>query len=118
MYGLQVVPDDAARHPRRPVARAVFRFDGAQLIRHSEAGLICCKWTGRDEAPAARCLIYSYFAEALRVGVDQGVQGVEGVGGGCDEEEPSHLCLMAGMAAGVLEAIETRDEETNLAGQA
>ena len=43
------------------------------------------------------------------MGVDQGVQGVEGVGAGCDEEEPSHLSRMA---AGVLKAIEMRDEET------
>ena len=80
MYGLQVVPDDAARHPRRPVARAVFRFDGAQLIRHSEAGLICCKWTGRDEAPARWRLGHSYVAEAPRVGVDQCMERFEGVG--------------------------------------
>ena len=41
MGRLQLVPYKTARHPRRPVALAVFRFDGAQLIRHSEAGLIC-----------------------------------------------------------------------------
>ena len=42
------------------------------------------------------------------MGVNQGVQGVEGVGAGCDEEQSSHLSRMA---AGVLKAIETRDVE-------
>ena len=49
------------------------------------------------------------------MGGDQGVQGVEGVGAGCDEEQSSHLSRMA---AGVLKAIEMRDEATNLARRA
>tara|TARA_B100000683_G_scaffold43293_1_gene38904 strand:+ start:343 stop:510 length:168 start_codon:yes stop_codon:yes gene_type:complete len=41
------------------------------------------------------------------------MERVEGVGGHSQVEQPSHLCLkMAGLAAGVLKAIETRDEET------
>ena len=43
------------------------------------------------------------------MGVYQCVQGVEGVGAGRYEEQPSHLSRMA---AGVLKAIELRDEET------
>ena len=93
MGRLQLVPYKTAGHPRRPVAVAAFRFDGAQLIRHSEAGLICCKWTGRDEAPARRRLGDSYVSEALRVPVDQRVQGVEGVGARSYEEQPSHLSV-------------------------
>ena len=46
------------------------------------------------------------------MGVDQGVQGVEGVGAGCDEEQSSHLSRMA---AGVLKAIEMCDDETYFA---
>ena len=43
------------------------------------------------------------------MGVDECMERVEGLGAGCDEEEPSHLSRMA---AGVLKAIELRDEET------
>ena len=44
------------------------------------------------------------------MGVDECMERVEGLGGGCDEEQASHLSRMA---AGVLKAIEMRDEENN-----
>ncbi len=42
------------------------------------------------------------------MGVDECMERFEGVGGGGQEEQPSHLSRMA---AGILKAIEMRDEE-------
>ena len=46
------------------------------------------------------------------MGVDECMERVEGLGAGCDEEQPSHLSRMA---AGVLKAIEMCDDETYFA---
>ena len=80
MGRFQLVPYKTARHPRRPVALFIIGFYGAKVVRYPQRCFVGLERLRRDKAPAARCLIYSYFAEASRVGVDQGVQGVEGVG--------------------------------------
>ena len=97
------------------MARAIVGFDGAQLIRYPQAWFLCGEWTGGDEAPAARCLIYSYFAEAPRVGADECMERVEGLGAGCDEEQPSHwfrrTAASARMAARVLFSASPGEQE-------